>query len=130
MCCVVHDLGTEFIDPDFQYILMWAGVKDLPTTVCNPQANAVGERLHQSFANILQILRSQNPPANVAKVGKLVDTAIVTSLYAAHSTIHRMLGLSPGGLVFHQDMLLYIPLLIDFQLIHDRRQVTIDENLR
>jgi transposase InsO family protein len=126
----IHDQGTEFIGADFQYILMRAGIKDVPTTVRNPQANAVCERLHQSVANTLRILLSQNPPANVANVGELVDTAIATSLHAARSTIHRTLGVSPGGLVFHRDMLLDIPLLTDFQLIRDKRQVIIDENLR
>jgi hypothetical protein len=51
-------------------------------------------------------------------------------LHAAQSTIHRTLGVSPGGLVFHRDMLLDIPLLTDFQVIRDRQQVIIDEKLR
>jgi hypothetical protein len=129
MCCV-HDQGTKFIGANFQYILMHAGIKDVPTTESNPQANAVCKRLHQLVANTLHILLGQNPPANVANVGQLVDTAIATSLHAARSTIHHSLGISRGGLVFHQDMLLDIPLLTDFQLICDQRQVIIDENLR
>jgi hypothetical protein len=55
---------------------------------------------------------------------------IVTSLHAARSTIHHTLGISPGGLVFHQDMLLDIALLTNFQLMRDRQQVAINENLR
>jgi hypothetical protein len=52
-------------------------------------------------------------------------------LYAgARSAIHRTLRVSPGGLVLHRDMLLNIPLLADFQLVNDRRQVAIEENLR
>jgi hypothetical protein len=77
------------------------GIKDVPTTVHNPQANAVCERLHQSVANILRILLGQNPPANVvANVGELVDTAMIaTSLHdATRTTIHRTtLRVSPGG---------------------------------
>jgi hypothetical protein len=131
MCCV-HDQGSKFIGADFQYILMCVGIKDVPTTVRNTQANAICERLHQSVANTLRILLSQKTPANVANIGKLVDTAITTSLHAARSTIHRTLGVSPGGLVFHLDMLLNIPLLTNFQLIRNqrKRQVIIDENLR
>jgi hypothetical protein len=79
--------------------------------------------------NTLHILLSQHPPANVANIGKLVDTSIAASLHAARSTIHHTLGILPGGLVFHQDMLLDIPLLTNFQLIHDRRQMIIDENI-
>jgi hypothetical protein len=60
-----------------------------------------------------------------------VDTAITTSLHAVRSTIHCTLGVLPGGLVFHGDiMLLDIPLLTNFQLIRDQRQVIINENLR
>jgi transposase InsO family protein len=119
MCCI-HDQGTEFAGADFQYILMRAGIKDIPTTVRNPQANAVCERLHQSIANTLRILIPQHPPANVANVGELVDSALAPSLHAAQSAIHCTLGVSPGGLVFHRDMLLDIPLLTNFQVIRDR----------
>jgi hypothetical protein len=44
-------------------------------------------------------------------------------LHAARSAIHRTLGVSPGGLVLHREMLLDIPLLIDFEIICNRRQV-------
>jgi transposase InsO family protein len=54
----MHDQGTKFIGADFQYILMHAGIKDVPTTVRNPQANTVCERLYQSVANTLCILLS------------------------------------------------------------------------
>ena len=41
---------------------------------------------------------------------------------------HRTLQVSPGSLVFHRDMLLPIPLLVDFELIRERRQTVIDDN--
>jgi hypothetical protein len=91
----VHDQGTEFIGAEFQYLLMHAGIKDVPTTVCNPQANAVCKRLHQSATNILQNLCSQNPSASIPNVSKLVDTEIATSLHATHSTVHHTLQDSP-----------------------------------
>lgn len=110
---------------------MRAGIKkDVPTTVRNPQASAVCERLHQSITNTLHILLRHSTPANVANIADLVDTSIATALHAARSAIHRTLGVSPGGLVFQRDMLLDIPLLTDIQLIRDRRLVVIDENLR
>jgi hypothetical protein len=40
----IHDQGTEFIGAEFQYMLMQSGIKDdVPTTVQNPQANAICE---------------------------------------------------------------------------------------
>jgi transposase InsO family protein len=126
----IHDQGTEFIGADFQAVLARAGIQDVPTSVGNPQANTVCERLHQSVGNTLRILFSTNPPANVINVAEMVDSALATALHAACSAIHRTLGVSPGGLVFHRDMFLDIPLLMDFRLIQEKRQVTINDNLR
>ncbi len=78
-----------------------------------------------SFFNVF----SANPPANVNNVAEMIDSALATALHAARSAIHRTLGVSPGGLVFRRDMFLDIPLLTDFQVIQERRQVTIDKNL-
>jgi hypothetical protein len=43
MCCI-HNQGTEFfMGAEFQYMLMQSGIKDVPTTIRNPQANAACE---------------------------------------------------------------------------------------
>ena len=39
----IHDQGGEFIGPEFQAVLQLHGIKDVPTSVQNPQANAVNE---------------------------------------------------------------------------------------
>jgi len=39
---------------EFQLLLQSYGIKDVATTVKNPQANAVVEQLHQTMANILR----------------------------------------------------------------------------
>ncbi len=117
----IHDQGTEFIGAYFQAVLDCAGIQDVPTTVRNPQANAVCEpNLHQSVGNTLLILFSANPPANVTNVAEMIDAALATALHAACSAIHRTLGVLPGGMVFHQDMFLDIPLLSDFRLIQEK----------
>jgi transposase InsO family protein len=126
----IHDQGTEFIGADFQEVLRRAGIQDVPTSVRNPQANAVCERLHQSVGNTLRILLTANPPDNVTNIVEMIDSSLATALHAARSAIHRTLGVSPGGLVFQRDMFLDIPLLNDFQLIQERWQTVIDDNLR
>jgi hypothetical protein len=55
----------------------------------------------------------------------MIELALATALHAAQSAIHWT-----GGLVFWRDMFLDIPLLTDFQLIQERRQTSIDDNLR
>ena len=55
-CCypwplyVIHDNGTEFVGVEFQELLESYGVKPKPTTVKNPRANAVHERVHLLMA--------------------------------------------------------------------------------
>jgi transposase InsO family protein len=116
----IHDQGTKFIGTDFQAVLRCAGIQDVPTTVRNPQANPVCERLHQSVGNTLRILFNANPPTNVTNVVEMIDAALATALHAACSAIHRTLGVSPKGMVFHQDMFLDIPLLTNFRLIQEK----------
>ena len=36
---------------------------------------------------------------------------------------------SPGSMAFHRDMILNIPLIVDFELLRQRRQTLIDKNL-
>jgi transposase InsO family protein len=50
---VIHDQGNEFQGMDFQVLLEQYGIEDVPTSVRNPQANAVCERMHQVVGNIL-----------------------------------------------------------------------------
>jgi transposase InsO family protein len=40
---VIHDQGNEFQGMDFQVLLQQYGIEDAPTSVQNPQANAVCE---------------------------------------------------------------------------------------
>ena len=46
------------------------------------------------------------------------------------NSFNGVLLISPGSWVFQHDMILNIPLITDLQLIHQRRQVIINERLR
>ena len=52
----IHDQGTEFTGAPFQQLLDLFGIKDVPTSVANPQANSVCERMHQVVGNLLRTL--------------------------------------------------------------------------
>jgi hydroxypyruvate isomerase len=122
---VVEFIGWEFIE-----MLRLNQIKDVPTSIKNPQANAICERMHQTIGNILRTLLHVNAPHNVQQANDLVDAALATAQHAMRTTVHRTLNMSPGALIFQRDMLLNIPLIADLQAIHERRQLIINENLR
>jgi hypothetical protein len=112
----LHDCGTKFMGTNFQRILQSFGIKDVEASICNPQADAIGKRLHQSVGNALCVFLSQEMSFNVMDVAELVDSALTTALHASCGTIHPTLGMTPGGIVFKHNMFLKIPLLADFHL--------------
>ena len=72
----VHDRGGEFRGEAFQQLLQNAGIKSVPTTSKNPQANAICERMHQTVANVLRTLCNTNPPRNMNRARSIVDSAL------------------------------------------------------
>jgi hypothetical protein len=50
---IIYDNGSEF-KLNFKYLCITYGIKHKPTTVKNPQANAILERLHQVLAQMLR----------------------------------------------------------------------------
>jgi hypothetical protein len=114
---------------DFQCILQHFGIKNVATSVRNPQANAVCKCLHQSVGNALHIFLSQELSFNITNIAELVDSTLATALHASRSMIHRTLGMMPGGIIFSCDMVLNIPLCTDFHILQTHRQAIIDDNL-
>jgi predicted ABC-type sugar transport system permease subunit len=58
---------------------------------------------------------------------ELVDSALASALHASCATIHRTLGMMPGGIMFNRNMFLNIPLLMNFHLLQICRQAVIDD---
>jgi Integrase core domain. len=52
LCCYptpaacIHDNGPEFVAQEFLDVLCYYGIKDVPTTSKNPQANSIIEHAH------------------------------------------------------------------------------------
>jgi hypothetical protein len=53
-----------------------------------------------------------------------------TAAYAMKATTHRTLGVSPGALVYHRDMIMDLPFVADLLLLRNKPQQLIDYNLR
>ena len=70
------------------------------------------------------------PPQDIQQAEQLIDDALSTTVHITRCAVSRALGVSPGALVFQRDMLLDIPIIADLLSIQEKRQITIDENLR
>jgi hypothetical protein len=126
----IHDNGGEFTGEHFQLRLQTNGIKDVPTTVKNPQANSICERMHQTVANSLRSMIHTNPPNNMEEANAMIDECLALATRAQRTAIHTGLRLSPGAFVFQRDMLLDIPLIANMELIRERKQHLINEQLR
>ena len=125
----VFDQGKEFVGYHFQQILAQHGITRRPTTVKNPQANAICERMHQSIGNTLRTLTTFNPPAGLLGANHLVDTALANAMYATRAMHHGTLRATPGSIAFSRDMIMDIPFVADLQLLQQHRQQIVDRNL-
>ena len=126
----VHDNGREFTGFEFQQLLQILQIKDVATTSCNPQSNAICEQMHQTVGNVLRTLLYANPPHNLQEANDLVDSALATAIHALQTNVSSALGTSPGALAFARDMFLNVPLTADWIAIHEHREQLVNENLR
>ncbi len=109
----------------FEHLCDSYGIKRKPTTVKNPQANAILERVLQVIGQMLCTAE-----IDMAKSVVLddVDVFINNAAWAICSTYHTLLKASPGAAIFGRDMLFDIPFLADWNKIGDYRQSQMDRN--
>ena len=105
------------------------GIKDVTTTIKNPQDNAICERLHQKISSNLRAILHHHPPQNPLQANDIIDMCFAAATYASKTVIHLTLNNSPGALVFHRDIILNIPLITDLHLLHQHQQTLIDKQL-
>jgi hypothetical protein len=123
----IHDPGTEFVGPEFQTLLVHLGIQPVPSTVKNPQSNAICERLHATVGDMLRATLHSQPPNDVPAALDLIDGILASAQFATRAAVHTTLGVSPGALVFQRDMVLPIPLIANYEHFRARRQARIDE---
>ena len=121
---IIYDQGSEF-KLHFEALCESYNVKRKPTSVRNPQANAVLERIHSVFGDMM---RTSMMDMSDTVTGRMIDDFIVAAAWALRSTYHTVLGSSPGAAIFGRDMLFDIPYLADWKAIGQRRQVTVDRD--
>jgi hypothetical protein len=124
---ITYDNGSEF-KLHFRALCDTYGVKRKPTTVKNPQSNAILERLHGVLGNML---RTSGLDMSDDLSPETVDDFLVNAAWAVRSTYHTVLQATPGAAIFGRDMLFDIPFLADWCEIGKRRQQLVDrDNIR
>ena len=121
----IFDQGTEF-KSDFLAALDAEGIKPVPITTKNPQANAIIERTHKTAGDMIRTYVRESPPTTVAQAIELIDEVLASVQRAMRASTHSTMKISPGALVFGRDMLLAIPVAADLENIRAGRQTLID----
>jgi hypothetical protein len=117
-CYLIYDNGLEF---KLHFETLWDsyGIKRKPTTIKNPQANAICEHIHQALGTMMHTseldMADSVEPADI-------DTFIDNAAWAICSTYHTVLKASPGAAIFGRDMLFNILFVADWKQIGGYRQ--------
>ena len=125
-CCseIIYDNGSEF-KLHVRSLCDTFGLKRKPTTVKNPQANAILERIHQTLA---AMMRTAEIDMAISVDPSDIDDFLSNAAWAVRSTYHTVLRSSPGAAIFGRDMLFDIPFIADWNKIGDYRQRQTDRN--
>ena len=95
------------------------GITSHVTTVQNPQANAIIERVHQVLANMLRMSNLQD---NLLDTTHKIQQILRIVQWAVNTTYHSMLQASPAQFVFGRDMIMPTTYLANWAAIQARKQ--------
>jgi hypothetical protein len=125
-CCqyLMYDNGSEF-KLHIYALCATNGIKRKPTSIKNPTANAILERIHAVFTNMLRTAK-----LNLAKLVNAsdIDVFLAVAAWAICSIHHTVLKASPGAAIFGQDMLFDILFIAGWKKIGEHRQRLTDLN--
>jgi transposase InsO family protein len=120
------DHGSEFIGNEFQRLIKEEhNIEAKPSSKCNPQSNAIVERIHQTIGDMLRAFEVENQPTDESDPWSGILSA---AAWAVRSACHATLQSNPGQLVFGQDMIWDTAHVADWQHVKQRKQTLIDKN--
>ena len=99
-------------------------IKERPITTCNPLANAILERVHQTIGNIIRTFKIQGM---VLDDDNPWDGILAATMFALRATVHTTTQYTPAQLVFGCDSILNTRHEADWQLIKTRKQNLINK---
>ena len=121
---ITYDNGSEF-KLHFEELCDSFGLERKPTTVKNPQANAIIERVHGVLGDMM---RTSNLDMSETVNDEMIEDFLVNAAWAIRSTYHTVLKSTPGAAIFGRDMLFDIPYVADWNVIGRRRQEQVEIN--
>jgi hypothetical protein len=125
-CCqyLIYDNGSEF-KLHFRALCATYGKKGKPTSIKNPTANAILERIHAVFTNMVPTAKlDMAKSVNASNI----DIFLSDAAWAIHSTHHTVFKASSGASIFGQDMLFDILFIANWKKIGEHRQRLTDLN--
>ena len=101
----------------------------MPTTVKNPTANSVVERVHLTMGDML---RTKSFQANDTWTWHdEIDSILQSIAWAIHSTINASIKRSPGQLVFSRDMIMPLNINTNWNDLRAmRKRIALANNVR
>ena len=114
---VIHDNGGEFTGNEFQELLQSYGIEAHPTTVKNPRANSIAERVHLTMADMLRCTIFEGDDWFTELNRNLQSVA-----WAVRSTVSTATNHSPGNLAFNHDMIMQMSCTVNWELIKQKRE--------
>ena len=121
---IIYKNGSEF-KLHIKTLCDSYGLKRKPTSVKNPQANAILERVQTIMAMLHMADINMADTVNESEIAEFLTNAA----WAIHSTYHTVLKTSPRVAIFGLDMLFDVPFLADWSKIGERRQKKTDKNI-
>ena len=106
---MIYNNGSEF-KLYFKELCESYQLKSKPTTVKNPQANAILEHMHGVLADMMQtsgLDMSQTVDSDD------IDAVLTNAAWAISATHHTVLQSMPGAAIFRQDVLFDNPYIAD-----------------
>ncbi|MGH7974544.1 MAG: RNase H-like domain-containing protein, partial [bacterium] len=122
---LIYDNGKEFKNEEFHELTDSYGIHRNGTSVKNPQANGILERVHQVLANMLRTFNLEN---QVLDDNNTVQSFLSSAAWAIRSTYHTTLDATPGQLVFGRDMIFNLAHVANWERIRQRKQNLIDRS--
>ena len=123
----VHDNGNEFLGPEFNQMLLRNNIHPVPTTVKNPQSNAIVEHLHQTLNTIISISIRQHPPSSFEDVSSMIHRQCATVQFGIQATSHSQHKFSPGEMAFGRNMLHPFSAQVKWNNILNKKQELVEK---